>query len=186
MSSAAQILANRQNSQHSTGPVTDAGKARSSQNSFRHGLASSQIVIPGESESEYEALLAGLTADHKPQSVTESILVYKMATHHWLSLRAIAMQAREAANPESTPRAVNVLVRYQTANERGFWKSFDTLRKLQKERAEPQIGFASQPAPASAPAAPTESAEPAPQPESIWKKHPGLGSLPPSRKRKRY
>ncbi len=38
MSSKFQINANRSNAQHSTGPKSDAGKAASSQNSFKHGL----------------------------------------------------------------------------------------------------------------------------------------------------
>ena len=38
-SSQAQIEANRMNAQHSTGPTSPAGKAISSQNNTRHGLA---------------------------------------------------------------------------------------------------------------------------------------------------
>ena len=55
MASPAQVLANRQNSTHSTGPVTAEGKARSARNATRHGLTSKQIVIPGQPAGEKAA-----------------------------------------------------------------------------------------------------------------------------------
>jgi hypothetical protein len=38
------IEANRRNAQHSTGPKTDEGKARSSQNSIKHGIFVTQFL----------------------------------------------------------------------------------------------------------------------------------------------
>ena len=62
MSTAAQILANRENAQHSTGPRTEEGKANSSLNNLHHGLAARGfIVLPGQ-ESAFEDLEAGLRA----------------------------------------------------------------------------------------------------------------------------
>ncbi|HYI96311.1 MAG TPA: hypothetical protein VEX68_22400, partial [Bryobacteraceae bacterium] len=60
MSSPAKALANRQNSLHSTGPVTAAGKMASSQNAMRHGLTSKQIVLPGEDAEQYDELREGI------------------------------------------------------------------------------------------------------------------------------
>ena len=40
-----QLIANRQNAQKSTGPKTEAGKKKSSQNAVKHGLHSYQIAI---------------------------------------------------------------------------------------------------------------------------------------------
>ena len=37
----------RENAQHSTGPKTEEGKAKSSQNGFTHGVYSKQVVVPG-------------------------------------------------------------------------------------------------------------------------------------------
>ena len=45
MASEAQILANRNNAQKSTGPRTDAGKRRSRANALKHGLCAS-VVVP--------------------------------------------------------------------------------------------------------------------------------------------
>ncbi len=38
MSTAAQQQANKENAKHSTGPRTDEGKQRTSQNALKHGL----------------------------------------------------------------------------------------------------------------------------------------------------
>jgi hypothetical protein len=46
MISKRKLKANRQNAAHSTGPRTAHGKARSSTNSYRHGLAKSVLADP--------------------------------------------------------------------------------------------------------------------------------------------
>ena len=55
MPTTAQILANRNNSQKSTGPQTDEGKAVVSQNAVKHGLFAAEAVITGENPADYEA-----------------------------------------------------------------------------------------------------------------------------------
>ena len=57
MSTRKQREANRRNARHSTGPRTDAGKQRSSQNALKHGLLAVQSVIPGEDPADYDSLL---------------------------------------------------------------------------------------------------------------------------------
>jgi hypothetical protein len=54
MASPAQINANRQNAQHSTGPRTPEGKARSAANSLKDGFHSSRLVIPEEMRAEFD------------------------------------------------------------------------------------------------------------------------------------
>ncbi len=48
MSTRKQRLANKRNAQNSTGPKTDEGKQRSSQNALKHGIYALESVIPGE------------------------------------------------------------------------------------------------------------------------------------------
>jgi len=55
MSTKAQIKANRQNAQKSTGPRTAEGKAAVSKNVVKHGLFDSEAVITGENPVDYEA-----------------------------------------------------------------------------------------------------------------------------------
>ena len=93
MSTQAQVRANQENAQHSTGPSTKAGKAVSCLNNFRHGLAGNSFtVLDFEDQDEFDALLCGLRAEHQPSTITETILVQKMAQSYWLSKRALYLQ----------------------------------------------------------------------------------------------
>jgi hypothetical protein len=70
---------NRANSQHSTGPTSARGKARSSQNSFKHGLYSKELIIQGEDPAEFDHLRATLRDEHQPANTVEQILVDELA-----------------------------------------------------------------------------------------------------------
>jgi len=93
MSTEAQVRANQENAQHSTGPNTEAGKAASCLNNFRHGLTGNSFtVLDFEDQDEFDALLCGLRAEHQPSTLTETLLVQKMAQSYWLSKRALYLQ----------------------------------------------------------------------------------------------
>jgi len=63
MTSARQIEANRRNSLNSTGPKTDLGKQRASQNAVRHGLTAETVIVPLEDADDYRAFEQAVTAD---------------------------------------------------------------------------------------------------------------------------
>jgi hypothetical protein len=140
MSSDAQIKANQANAQLSTGPRSEEGRQTSSRNNFRHGLASGQLVIPGESQEDFDDLLSSLLEEHKPASPTESALVAEMAQHFWFGQRAVRLQCLCLAGPEPDDKRFALFLRYQATENRAFHKCLETLLKLRKE----QIGFESQ------------------------------------------
>lgn len=68
MATEKQIAANQANAQKSSGPVTAAGKARSSMNRLSWGFCSNTILMPGEDPREFGGLHEDLTAHSgKPQ-----------------------------------------------------------------------------------------------------------------------
>lgn len=147
MSTTAQVLANQQNAQRSTGPVTQSGKAASSQNNFRHGLTGGFRVLPTEDQAEFDELLASLRAEHQPSTITESILVDNMAQHHWLSQRAQRLQDIAIAavlSQQDQEKQFKLYLRYQTTNDRAFHQCLNQLLKLRVERRRAQFGFESQ------------------------------------------
>ena len=87
--SPAQIEAARRNGARSRGPVTAEGKARSSRNALKHGLAAlHHFVLEDEAPSELEELTARLLAEVEPESEIEARLVKRMAIAFWKSERA--------------------------------------------------------------------------------------------------
>jgi hypothetical protein len=91
MASQKQINANRQNSQKSTGPKTDEGKAAVSQNAVKHGIFS-QSVIKGESEADYEAFHDRMVAEMKPVGPMEILLAERIVSLWWRLERAERIQ----------------------------------------------------------------------------------------------
>jgi hypothetical protein len=67
ISTEAQIRANRENAQHSTGPITESGKAASGLNNFRHGLAAAFCVLPSEDQDAFDS---GSSQRNRPTAVS--------------------------------------------------------------------------------------------------------------------
>jgi hypothetical protein len=168
MATKAQIEANRRNAQASTGPTTDAGKAKVRQNALRHGLCAGIPQMSDESEEDVQLLLDTLREEHQPVGATEEILVYKMAEHFFYGKRASYLLSEKldwADKGDDMTRQINLFLRYHTTADRGFLKALNELRKLQKERQLQEIGSVSQNAqtqPAAVPVKPAEPLPPAP------------------------
>ena len=83
MSTQAQIEANRQNAQKSTGPKTEKGKAASAQNALQHGLLADRFAIAEEDRSAFEAFRTQLLTELAPVGQMETLLVSRIATLAW-------------------------------------------------------------------------------------------------------
>jgi hypothetical protein len=141
------MAANAANAQHSTGPVTDIGKANSSLNRLTHGLAGHFRVLPWEDQADFDALLAALRDEYAPETATEHILVQKAAEHHWFSGRAVRLQESlmpQALGAPVDSKALSLYVRYQTTNDRAFQRCIQQLRSIKNDRRREQVGFESQ------------------------------------------
>ena len=88
MASDKQIAANIANAQKSTGPKTPQGKANSAGNRRTPGFRASDATIRGEQDDEYEAILADLIRDLKPEDSFELDQVTAMAAADWRCRRA--------------------------------------------------------------------------------------------------
>ncbi len=200
MATSAQIAANRANAQKSTGPTSEAGKAKTSRNATRHGLCRVILCTDEEDTTEMTALLADLMEEHQPQGPTEEILVYKIAEQFWFTKRASDLLAVHTTyaegrvapyhgdddedNERSEHKQMAMYLRYYTTADRAFNKNLQDLRKLHKERREQDrqdaIGSVSQePEPASSaagtPVAPEAPKAPKPDPIVHPELFPGTG-----------
>jgi hypothetical protein len=108
-------------------------------NNFRYGLTGSSFtVLEFEDQDEYERVLCGLRFEHQPATMTESILVEKMAQSYWLSKRALYLQDQcatdEDLNLEQEQKQLALFIRYQTTHDRTFHRSLNDLLKLRAEK----------------------------------------------------
>jgi len=92
MSTKAQINANQQNAQKSTGPQTVEGKAAVSQNAVKHGLFAAEAVIKGEDPAEYQAYHDQFLAELDPVGAVETMLADRFVSLVWRLKRAERMQ----------------------------------------------------------------------------------------------
>ena len=164
MATPAQVEANRRDAQHSTGPRSVNGKARSCTNHLSHGFTSSVLFIASEEREEFNLLLADLHNEFQPATASEQILLEKMVQNQWLALRAWRLQAvalNAAAAPGYMPPDLGLLIRYHQSSDRGFYRARTELLSAQKERKKSEIGFESQEA---AKPAPEQQDAPAPPP----------------------
>jgi hypothetical protein len=83
MASRKQLEADRENAKRSTGPKTQAGKARSRLNSRKHGLTAKTLVIVGEDPDDFDELRAELMKQHGPQLALEYELVERLSGLLW-------------------------------------------------------------------------------------------------------
>ena len=91
MSTKAQIKANQQNSQKSTGPQTAEGKVAVSQNAVKHGLFT-ESVIKGKNEADYEAFHENMLAEIDPIGTVETMLAERAVNLAWRLRRAERME----------------------------------------------------------------------------------------------
>jgi hypothetical protein len=83
---------NKANAQHSTGPKTADGKARSSLNALRHGLTGQLVVMPTEDLEAYQSHLNSFTDEYHPKGATEAHLVQALADASWRLNRVAALE----------------------------------------------------------------------------------------------
>ena len=138
---------NRANSQHSTGPRTEAGKQRSSRNALRHGLCAASPVLPSEDRTAYEQHLREFFGEYQPATPTERHLVQELADTSWRLNRIPMLEAELLTEADKlrvrrdamvlisdTTRILATLGLHGQRLSRQFSKTLRDLCALQAER----------------------------------------------------
>jgi hypothetical protein len=132
MTSAAQLAANAANAQFSTGPVTDAGKAVSSQNSLKHGLTSQTVLLPGEDEAAYRQLRDGMSAYWQPICEPEVQLVQNLADTQWRLNRCPRLEAEALSRADF--KTVDIISKHEARLRRNHAAIFKQLTEMAANR----------------------------------------------------
>ena len=136
MSSTAQILANRQNSEKSSGPVTVAGKIRVSQNATKSGLFSVASFVRLEEQDIFDEFESGYIAELSPDSPLEQTLAREIIHAAWRLRRCADLEVAPPQDvaDEELDRLQTSIDRARSAAQRTFHRSLKELRRLQAER----------------------------------------------------
>jgi hypothetical protein len=128
MSPASQT-ANTANAHLSTGPRTEEGKKKSSQNARTHGLTAHNPGISDEDRAAFDQLREQLQAETKPQGTLQQIIFEELVHAAWNLRRVRTMEADLEASE------LDRLARHHTRIERAFYRSLRELKALQTDAA---------------------------------------------------
>jgi len=135
-----------------------AGKSIVSRNSTRHGIWSSQLLLPGENSRLLESLRKSIVMAIKPRNAVEALLVERIIVNTWRLRRILrieqslfegelrplelleTLQGRQLENYVQSTHAHEVLSKYETALERGIYRALRELERLRGGVANPNAG----------------------------------------------
>jgi hypothetical protein len=136
-----QRRANRANAQRSTGPRTDAGKARSSVNGLKHGLRANTLILPGESDADWRDHREGVLIALGAKGTLETALADRVALALWRLRRVGPCDAATAARelpddgrPSSEDNLLDKVIRYEAHLSRQMLQALEALERLQAIR----------------------------------------------------
>ena len=134
---------NAERKNKSTGPRSCSGKASSSMNRLSHGCRSRVLILPCESEEDFNYIHNGWYDEFQPDSFYETELVDTLIENHWFFRRAMrCLNEAEAAAEDARAASaftkehehqVTLKLRYKTTAERAFYRSLNFLRQMRKD-----------------------------------------------------
>ena len=148
----------RINGAKSRGPVTEAGRRRSSQNALKHGLTAQTILLPSEDPDEFHQLLDSYVKQFQPDGPVELDLIQDMVAAKWRLQRLALIEtqlfiesmedAEERADSRLSPiesltdgfermvqdNSLAFLHRAESRLERTYSRALRNLLQLQKLR----------------------------------------------------
>jgi uncharacterized protein YecA (UPF0149 family) len=141
MATPAQILANRQNAERSSGPVTVPGKARVSQNATKLGLFSVANFVRPEEQDIFKMFESGYMAELAPVTSLEQTLAREIIHAAWRLRRCANLEVAPPENlsDEELDRLQTSIDRARAAAQRTFHRSLKELRRLQSGHMEPAV-----------------------------------------------
>ncbi len=122
----------------STGPKTQAGKSRSSQNAVTHGLRAKKIenAVPPLLRQQYENLRRDYQNQYRPQGAIENTIFDLIVFAAWqlYKIREMEIYAEIDLGVMGSFGTSEKLARYRASHERLFFRSLNQLNKIQQER----------------------------------------------------
>jgi len=138
--SPSKTAANVANAQLSTGPRTEAGKARSSRNALKHGLTSKDLIVREDEKEIFEQLQKDLRDQLTPEGAAELFTFNQLVRAAWNIERAQRLETDLFVNgldpllDDSAAKTLDRIHRYAAQSERSYYRHLKELRVLQTNR----------------------------------------------------
>ncbi len=128
------------------GPKSAEGKKNSSKNATTHGVLSKKLILPGESQEQFDEVWNGWWEEYEPEGYAEERLVTLLIHNDWFLQRAMralaqaeaALFGQEDLEPADWTEAqrshLQVMQRYKTTAERAFYRSLAAVQGLRRDR----------------------------------------------------
>ncbi len=129
--------------QHSTGPKSPEGKARSAANSRTHGLCAKDVIIATpEEQTEFDEMLGLHLTEIKPNGSVEQVIFDQMIADTWnlRRIRRLETALNQGVDPlaalddEALQSKLDRIARHRTRIERSYFKCLKELSRIQTER----------------------------------------------------
>ena len=145
MATPAQVLANRENAQHSTGPKTEQGKAVCAGNAIRHSLTARGLIVPLGLESAFADFETALRINLIPNDGLEEIIFQRILECGWNLERCRRAQSQLFEKTAAADLSIDPLLddqneakfaridKYARQSENSMFKAMRQLGKLQTE-----------------------------------------------------
>ena len=131
MTTIKQIEANRRNSQNSTGPRTETGKAATRLNALKTGIDAETQILRGESPEAFAALSAEYYEFYRPTTPDQRIQLDIAITSEWL-LRRFRRVEHEMWDAELVAMAKNDYADKERPYAQAFKFREETFLRLQR------------------------------------------------------
>ncbi|MCE2983866.1 MAG: hypothetical protein LW832_09910 [Parachlamydia sp.] len=143
-----QLVANRKNSQRSTGPRSAEGKTIVANNALTHGIFSRQILLSHETEDEFESLKEAFYEQFQPQGLLEVLFWERALASAWRLSRIARIEAMvmdraiDFLDKDNLSKIFSgcsgeklmLMSRYEVMLERSLFKALEELKSLQFSR----------------------------------------------------
>jgi hypothetical protein len=128
-----------------TGPTTEAGKQIASRNAATHNCTSTSLIVPGETQAEFDALLESLSAEYRPETQMQQIRVNEAARATWELQRAhrefdksqVRLYREQPNLCDWSPKQQSEgdrMSRYRTRAERAYHRALQSVECLRTMR----------------------------------------------------
>jgi hypothetical protein len=150
MTTKKQIKANQGNATRSTGPVTVAGRARSSKNALKHGLTAEEITLGADEANKFAAFRDDIIEAFAPCGALEEHLAEEYAILSWRLRRVPRLEMTEIEHHQESALGVKIvrkpmlelmlegsgrlLTRYESSLHRMRQRVLYDLERLQARR----------------------------------------------------